>query len=277
MVSKAFCPDGKTWGSNIIHITDRDLPGLKFLFLSESLSSKHELVLEVGCSGGRHLRSLLAIRRDIICFGCDIDRFSVHYGHKISPEINFIVGDGLNLPYKEGVFDAVAIMDYLEHVSDANRAIEEVKRVVKSGGVITAFVPCEGNKLSFYYLFNRLFGFNVKATAGGHTQLFSSNGLLDLITKKGLKVERIRYSYHFLGALFDFAFFLMVHLSKKLANLWWSSNKYYQDPSKAWSSVSSRFLNSILEITNLIAYYESRLLHKVKASACGIHFLAVKR
>jgi len=260
----------------MIRTTDRDLPGLKFAFLSESLRSRHGSVLEVGCSGGKHLRSLLAIRPDIMCFGCDIDRISVHEGHKISSEIDFIVGDGLNLPYKEGVFDAVAIMDYLEHVSDADRAIEEVKRVVKSDGIITAFIPCEGNMLSFYYLFNKLFSFNVKATAGGHAQFFTFHGLLDSIRKKELKVERVKYSYHFIGALFDFTFFLMVHLSRKLANLWWSSNKYYQDPSKAWSSVPSRFLNSLLQITNLIAYYESRFLHNVNAFACGVHFVAKK-
>jgi len=276
MVSKVFCPVGKTWGSNIIRMVDRDLPGLKFLFLSESLRSRHGSVLEVGCSGGRHLRSLIAIRQDIKFFGCDIDGVSVRQGHRISPEIDFVVGDGLSLPYKKGVFDAVAIMDFLEHVTDANRAIEEAHRVLKLGGIITAFVPCEGNRLSFYYLFYRLFGFNVKAPAAGHTQFFTSDELLDLMKRNGLKVERVRYSYHFLGAFFDFALFLIVYLSRKVADLWWSSNKYYRDQSRALSSILSSFFNSTLEVTNLIAYYESRFLRNVKVFACGVHFVAMK-
>jgi len=94
-------------------------------------------------------------------------------GHETSSEIDFVVGDALNLPCREGLFDAVLAMDFLEDVSDPNRAMSQLKDVLKSRGIITAFVPCEGNRLSFYYLFFRLFGFNVKGPAGGHVQALS--------------------------------------------------------------------------------------------------------
>jgi len=273
---KEFSPVGKTWGSNIIHTTDKDLPGLKFRFIVESLRDKFGLTLEVGCSAGKMLRSLGMVRPDITYFGCDIDDVSVHKGHRITSDIGFVVGDGLDLPFRDKTFDAIIINNYLEHVSDARRAMGELERVLKKNGIISGFVPCQGNMLSPYYIFRLIFGFNFKEPVGGDVQFFTSDDVIHIAREKKLGIKKVEYSYHFLGAIFDFVFFLMVYLSHTLADTFWKSNKYYQDGSRAWINVGSRLMNSALQIGNMIAYLESRMLHNVKASACGIHFVARK-
>jgi hypothetical protein len=87
MVSKAFCSVGKTWGSNIIRTTDRDLPGLKFAFLSESIRNRHGLVLEVGCSG-----------EDICVTMC---RLTIDHGWEAN----------LKLPLRQGFADIITLFD----------------------------------------------------------------------------------------------------------------------------------------------------------------------
>src|SRR5262249_23890349 len=52
-------------------------------------------------------------------------------------------GDAYNLPYADARFDAVCVMDFLEHVESPERVIAEAARVLQPGG------------LFFFYTFNR--------------------------------------------------------------------------------------------------------------------------
>jgi len=49
--------------------------------------------------------------------------------------------DACRLPYKPGFFDAVVSFDVFEHVKDDKKAISEVYRVLKKGGVLVFTVP----------------------------------------------------------------------------------------------------------------------------------------
>ncbi|MGH9194941.1 MAG: class I SAM-dependent methyltransferase, partial [Acidimicrobiia bacterium] len=256
--------------------SDRDLPGLKFRFLNDAIDSARKCVLETGCSGGRHLRSLQAVQSNRRYMGCDIDVQSLRQGKSESPGILFVAADGLMLPFKDGHFDAVYFMDYLEHVTDPRRTAEEMVRALKRGGILSAFVPCEGNRWTVYWVFTKVFGFNVKEPAAGHIQSFTDKQIIDLFRELGLEVTRVRYSYHLLGQLGDFFLFLMVYISKGVSALWWSDNKYYHQQSDRPRSLPARFFNTALTGANFFAYIESRLLHRVRFLSSAIHVNFVK-
>lgn len=52
-----------------------------------------------------------------------------------------VVGDGHNLPFKDGVLGAVIIEAVLEHVRNPEAVVSEIHRVLRPGGLIYAGVP----------------------------------------------------------------------------------------------------------------------------------------
>lgn len=80
---------------------------------------------------------------------CDIDgsKFSVT-GVKFT-ECNVNKG----LPYADSSFDAVCVIEVLEHTADPYQVLSEIRRVLKPGGVLVFSVPNVGHMLSrFSYL-----------------------------------------------------------------------------------------------------------------------------
>ncbi|HCY76335.1 MAG TPA: hypothetical protein DHV28_10475 [Ignavibacteriales bacterium] len=62
---------------------------------------------------------------------------------------NLINGSALQLPFTNNSFDLIIIQDVIEHLSDLNDFYTEVKRVLKTNGVIYLSTP---NKLSVFNL-----------------------------------------------------------------------------------------------------------------------------
>ncbi len=52
------------------------------------------------------------------------------------------MGDGLRLPFPDGIFDAAVCSEVLEHVPDDAGVVGEIARVLKPGGVAALTVPC---------------------------------------------------------------------------------------------------------------------------------------
>ena len=70
----------------------------------------------------------------------DISLGMLVVGKRRSPWLPFVAGDGLQLPYADGSFDAVTISFGLRNVSDTVAALAELRRVTKPGGRL---VVCE--------------------------------------------------------------------------------------------------------------------------------------
>ena len=267
----SFDPSDWTWGHCSIRSSGRDLPRLKFDFLRNAIAEQGGHVLEVGCSGARHLSALQSLDSNRVYVGCDIDVHSILDGRQAHPKINFVVADGMRLPFRDEAFDATYCMDYLEHVEDPRQAVREMARILKKGGVLSAFVPCEGNGWTLYRAFSRIFGFNVKRPAGGHIQSFTDKQVIALLREQGLRLTRVRYSYHLLGHAGDFVLFLLVYLNKKVATLWWSGNKYYYGEADRPKNLLVRVFNQLLSVANLFAYLESKAFHRIRYLSAGIH------
>lgn len=51
------------------------------------------------------------------------------------------VGSVTEMPFSEGSFDVVCVLEVLEHIGDVGRGLVEMGRVLKSGGVVVVSTP----------------------------------------------------------------------------------------------------------------------------------------
>jgi SAM-dependent methyltransferase len=58
-------------------------------------------------------------------------------------EVDIISADASQLPFERDSFDKVFVMDVLEHIMDERRAIEELRRVLRSDGKLIVSSPVE--------------------------------------------------------------------------------------------------------------------------------------
>lgn len=71
---------------------------------------------------------------------CDFSIGMLQVGKKRYPGLSFTAGDGMALPFADGVFDAVTISFGLRNVVDPDAALAEMLRVTRPGGRL---VVCE--------------------------------------------------------------------------------------------------------------------------------------
>lgn len=65
---------------------------------------------------------------------CDFSLGMLTVGKKEHPTLDFVAGDALRLPFRDGAFDAVTISFGLRNVADVSLALQELARVTRAGG-----------------------------------------------------------------------------------------------------------------------------------------------
>lgn len=253
------------WGSEALRPFDRDLPSLKLRYILPAVQAPNIRVLEVGCGNGKILRSVRNVNPSCELHGCDVREPAA------ARDFSFTKITGPAFPYGDALFDAVIVMDVLEHVRPYRRYLAEIRRILKPGGYFAGFVPVEGNPLSAYAVSRLLFGRDVMERTKEHVNSFTTGGLVRLLAEH-FTVERLRYSYHAVGQTMDCLLFTLM-LNKTLERLFWNKNRYYNTEAESASGLVARCFNAALTAANRIAYYESALLKNVRAGAAGIHFI----
>jgi len=110
-----------------------------------------------------------------------------------------------DIPYDSATFDAVLVVDVLEHVDDPSHLIAEIARVLRPGGRFVGFVPIEGESRSLYALFRKLLGDDLYVRTKHHVQAYSYAELARLI-ETHFEFADVSHAYHALGHLMDAAF-----------------------------------------------------------------------
>lgn len=264
----------KWWWSNLLSPTDKDLPWLKFKYLFEFLKDKNWRLLEVGCWWGKNLISIYNYFKNFKLYWVDIDAEAIRVSKDKFNFIDFYCSSWDNLPFENNYLDIIVISDYLEHVLDFDKAVNELNRVLKTWWYIHAFIPCEWEVSHIYWLFKKIFWFNVKET-WWHVQFFRKKELEKNFINNWFEIVDKNYSYHLLWSILDFSFYSLL-LNKKIAKIWWENNKYYNDENKSKATIISKMFNFVLSIANLLAYYESTLLKNISFWSTGLHIILKK-
>jgi SAM-dependent methyltransferase len=95
-------------------------------------------LLEIGCSTGSFLSA--ARERGWIPFGTEISRHSAMYGIT-QHQLNIFIGEFLDAHFPSEYFDAVLLIQTLEHLPEPDVYIKECYRVLRKNGTIFISVP----------------------------------------------------------------------------------------------------------------------------------------
>ena len=191
---------------------DKNLGGIRLDRSLEALGQvalADEWLLEVGCGAGVFSRSLKHYCPDARVLGCDLSRHAVEQAHQQSQDILYNVADAQALPYVDAKFQAVVFFDLLEHVEAPDQTLQEFYRVLKPGGILHGYVPCEGNRSTLHWLMHKVgIGANLTRKHAGHINYFSEKELVVLARRAGFTVEQVSHSAQFLGQALDVSMFV---------------------------------------------------------------------
>ena len=97
-------------------------------------------LLDVGAGDGRYLSflaSLFPLATTLV--GCEI---SLRRARRIKAQgLRVVVGQGEALPFRDGAFDLVTLLEVIEHSQSPTRVLDEAGRVMRSGGRLVLTTP----------------------------------------------------------------------------------------------------------------------------------------
>ena len=106
--------------------------------LKRYLLHKTSLILDLGCGSGSMVHSLT--RQGYRVVGLDYHLHGLHAVSQLLPQPWLMRGEATHVPLRDSTFDAILMLDVLEHVKD-QKALAEVHRILRPGGLAIVTVP----------------------------------------------------------------------------------------------------------------------------------------
>jgi len=259
-----FDYEAATWGGDRVRPGERSIAGHR---LAEALVHlpRRGRVLEVGCGAGRYLRALRELRPELVLVGCDVSRAALAALSASAPGIETRLASGDALPAADAEFDAVLVIDVLEHVVEPDRLLAEIHRALAPGAVLHLHVPCEGDPLSLWrWLPGQSGPGGWKRRLGGHLHRFRRDEILRRVQAAGFRILRVRYSLHLIGNLADVAVFAALAWARRPGRV--------GGPITTGDVVASR--HPLVRAVDALLHAEARALGRVPS--WSLHLSAVR-
>lgn len=106
--------------------------------------------LEIGCGLGYFSEKAHKLGANVT--GIDVGENLLKISRKRVPNGRFVLGSASRLPFPKGAFDCVLCTEVIEHVENQSKAIGEMFRVTKKGGVLVITSPNRFFKPLFDFL-----------------------------------------------------------------------------------------------------------------------------
>lgn len=165
------------------------------LALLEKHAPDSQIVLDVGSGTGALLNELQKTKRAV---GLDFSPLAVKFCMERGLT-DLLVGNAERIPVRPSSFDAIVSLDTLEHVADDESAVASIAQALKPGGTLVLNVPA----------FRWLWGPHDVALM--HHRRYTKGQVRDLLTRHGLRVEKLSYSVFLL-----FPIVILIRLMDKL-------------------------------------------------------------
>jgi ubiquinone/menaquinone biosynthesis C-methylase UbiE len=98
-------------------------------------------VLEIGCNTGYGTKLVSNVCRKIIGVDLSLKALRVASTRYAAANIDYLLIDGLTLPFADGSFDLVISFQVIEHISNYKTYLSELKRVLSPDGVVVFTTP----------------------------------------------------------------------------------------------------------------------------------------
>jgi SAM-dependent methyltransferase len=149
-------------------------------------------VLDMGCGGGRHAFALYRRGARVVALDMDATElkdvdamFGAMADEGEAPEeatAAALRGTAYALPFADASFDRVIAAEVLEHLPDDQRAMAELFRVLKPGGLMAVTVPRWGPELLCWALSSAY-----HEVEGGHVRIYRGSELRRRLRATGLE------------------------------------------------------------------------------------------
>jgi SAM-dependent methyltransferase len=156
-----------------------------------------DLVLDLGCGAGRHTFEAARLGGRAVAADIDdaalkdvrawldaiIDEGGAPHGSNTGP----VAANALDLPFPDETFDRIIVSEVLEHVPRDERAMTEIKRVLKRSGSAVVTIPRFWPEIICWALSREY-----HSNTGGHVRIYRRSQVLSRVRRAGL----IPYASH---------------------------------------------------------------------------------
>ncbi len=195
--------------------------------------SGNKKVLDVGCGRGFYLKVLAFCWPGLDLYGLDLKQkyleTAKHFLGKTP--VHLLNGDATAMPFPDNFFDRVIASEILEHLKDDNKAIEQIYRVLRPGGIALITVPNKNYPLLWdpaNWLLEKLFKVHLPSNiwwlAGiwaDHQRLYGKKEIEEKLKATGFKIYKTWLATCY---CFPFSHFLLYGLGKNLVEKGFLSN-----------------------------------------------------
>jgi 2-polyprenyl-6-hydroxyphenyl methylase/3-demethylubiquinone-9 3-methyltransferase len=176
-------------------------------------------VLDIGCQDGDMCQILS--EKGFEAFGIDIFEENVAEAKKKYPDLDFRIADSEEkIPFPDEFFDIVWAGDVIEHVRYTDTFVNEVNRVLRTGGSFFLSTPEHNlikNLLIVLFRFDNHFDPEFP-----HYRFYTRNSLSNVLEKRGFKILSVNH----IGRFRPLSNSMLV-ISEKKANKSISSKYHY--------------------------------------------------
>lgn len=227
-----FDYEKSVWGTGTATLSFADPSNIRLrrvLRAIKNLPAGARLV-EVGCGAGAFIRAVKAARPELLCFGTDLSKEAIAAALAQNDGVVYSPCGENSMPFADADFDALIFIDVLEHVFWPANFLGEVNRVLKVGGTLAAFVPCEGDSLSLWRWLDSIgLKMNLTRIFAGHVNYFSREQLLKLLDAAGFYVQNKSYSEHVFGQILGVAAFYSMKNRQRSQGGQLNNEAYFRD------------------------------------------------
>ena len=149
-------------------------------------------VLDMGCGGGRHAFALYRRGADVTALDRSepdlVDVAAMFAAMREEGEVpdgaraRTVRGDAYALPFEDEAFDRVIAAEVLEHLPEDERAMAELFRVLRPGGLLAVTVPRWGPERVCWALSDAY-----HEVEGGHVRIYRGDELTGRLARTGLE------------------------------------------------------------------------------------------
>ncbi|WP_297597539.1 class I SAM-dependent methyltransferase [uncultured Cetobacterium sp.] len=142
-------------------------------------------ILDLGCGKGELLKEvdkMLGSHEGDIQYkivGLDISMNMIEKAKKNNKNIEFIVGDSQNLPFKDNDFKVIICLNSFHHYENPEKVVKEMYRVLEKGGNIIL------GEINLFKLLKKLVNKILPYTTNGDVKIYSSDEIKQMFIHEG--------------------------------------------------------------------------------------------